>query len=294
MFVDWLGRHSRAIGLLSAVLGTWLLFGAGSAYAQQGAIAGTIADSETLRPVAGAQVFIPGTVVGTLTGERGTFRLEGVPVGQVTVTVRLIGYKEASLTVDVAGGQVTTADFVVEQTALRLQDIIVTGVIGATPRVKLPFTVERLDAQDIPVPGSDASRLLTGKAPGVTVIRGSGQPGADADVTLRGPTSIDASGRSQAPLLVIDGVIQSENATISDVGALDIDHVEIVKGAAAASLYGSRAQNGVIAISTKRGSGLATNTFQVLARGEYGINEIERVSAGTGEWHWQVRKETKA
>ena len=77
-----------------------------------------------------------------------------------------------------------------------------------------------------------------------------------------------------APLIVIDGVIQSENASLSDIGSLDIDHVEIVKGAAGASLYGSRAQNGVIEITTKRGTGLETNSLNILARGEYGISQL--------------------
>jgi TonB-dependent SusC/RagA subfamily outer membrane receptor len=263
------------VALLTAVLGAWLLVGAGSVHAQQGAVAGTVTDAETLQPVAGAQVFIPGTVVGTLTGERGTYRLEGVPTGQVTVTVRLIGYREISQEVAVAGGQVVTADFAVEQTALRLQDIIVTGVVGETPRVKLPFVVERLDSQDIPVPSSNVASLLTGKAAGVSVVRPNGQPGQAASVMLRGPTSIDSRGRTQGPLIVIDGVAQSANATLADIGALDIDHVEIVKGAAAASLYGARAGQGVIQITTKRGTGLSTNTFQIAVRGEYGLNQIE-------------------
>jgi TonB-linked SusC/RagA family outer membrane protein len=159
---------------------------------------------------------------------------------------------------------------------LKLQDIVVTGVVGETPRVKLPFGVERLDDDDMPVITSNAAALLTGKGAGISVVQGSGQPGQAPNILLRGPTSIDASGRSQAPLIVIDGVIQSEDASLADVNALDIDHVEIVKGAAAASLYGARAQNGVIQISTKRGQTLATNTFNVTLRGEYGYNELER------------------
>ena len=219
-------------------------------------------------------MFVAGTVVGTLSGTEGTYRLEGVPTGEQTVTVRLIGYRELSQTVTVQSGQVATADFSVQQTALRLQDIVVTGVVGETPQVKLPFTVVRLSAQDFPVPAADVSSLLTAKAAGVSVISGSGQPGAEASVLLRGPTSINSSGRSLGPLIVIDGVIQSESATLSDVGALDVDHVEIVKGAAAASLYGSRAQNGVIQITTKRGTGLQTNSLNILVRGEYGMGQL--------------------
>ena len=276
MLFDWSGRWtSRASATAIAALSAILFIGVGNVAAQQGAVTGTIADAETLQPVAGAQVFVSGTVIGTLSGAQGTYRLEGVPVGQATITVRLIGYKELSQTVTVQAGQVATADFAVEQTALKLQDIVVTGVVGATPRVKLPFTVERIDSQDIPVPAADASSLLAGKAAGVRSVSSTGQPGQESDITLRGPTSINASGRSQAPLIVVDGVIQSENATLSDVGALDIDHVEIVKGAAAASLYGSRAQNGVIQITTKRGSGLQTNSFDLMARGEYGVSQLE-------------------
>ena len=273
MLFDSFGGRRRASALTAAAVGVWLSAGAAPVLAQ-GAISGTVTDAESLAPVAGAQVFIAGTVIGTLTGPEGTYRIEGAPAGEQTVSVRLIGYRELSQTVTVQSGQVATADFAVEQTALRIQDIVVTGVVGETPQVKLPFTVERLSAQDFPVPAADVSSLLTAKAAGVSVVSGSGQPGQPADVLLRGPTSINSSGRSLAPLIVIDGVIQSESATLSDIGALDIDHIEIVKGAAAASLYGSRAQNGVIEIATKRGTGLQEDALNILARGEYGISQL--------------------
>ena len=267
------GQRRRASALTATAVSAWLFIGAAPLFAQ-GAVSGTVTDAESLAPVAGAQVFVAGTVIGALTGLEGTYRLDGVPAGEQTVTIRLIGYREASQTVTVASGQVATADFAVTQTALRLQDLVVTGVVGETPQVKLPFTVERLSTQDMPVPAADASSLLAGKAAGVSVISGSGQPGAQANIQLRGPTSINADGRGQSPLIVIDGVIQAEGASLSDVGALDIDHVEIVKGAAAASLYGSRAQNGVIEITTKRGTGLQTNSLSILARGEYGLGQL--------------------
>ena len=273
MLFDLSGGRRRVSALAATAMSAWLFIGAAPLLAQ-GAVSGTVTDAESLAPVAGAQVFVTGTVIGTLSGAEGTYRLEGVPTGEQTVTVRLIGYRELSQTVTVQSGQVATADFAVEQTALRIQDIVVTGVVGETPQVKLPFTVERLSAQDLPVPSADASSLLAGKTAGMQVRTGSGQPGQAADILLRGPTSINASGRSQSPLIVIDGVIQSESATLADVGALDVDHVEIVKGAAAASLYGSRAQNGVIQISTKRGRGLQTNSLNILARGEYGFGQL--------------------
>ncbi len=273
MLFDLSERRKRVSALAATAVSAWLFIGAAPLLAQ-GAVSGTVTDAESLAPVAGAQVFVAGTVVGTLSGAEGTYRLEGVPTGEQTVTVRLIGYRELSQTVTVQSGQVATADFSVQQTALRIQDIVVTGVVGETPQVKLPFTVVRLSAQDIPVPAADVSSLLAGKAAGVSVISGSGQPGQAAGILLRGPTSINSSGRSMQPLIVIDGVIQSESASLADVGALDVDHVEIAKGAAAASLYGSRAQNGVILITTKRGTGLRTNSLNILTRGEYGFGQL--------------------
>ena len=273
MLFDLSGRRRRAGALAATAVSAWLFIGAAPLLAQ-GAVSGTVTDAESMAPVAGAQVFVAGTTIGTLTGPEGAYRIEGVPAGEQTLSVRLIGYRELSQTVTVQSGQVATADFAVEQTALRIQDIVITGVVGETPQVKLPFTVERLSAQDIPVPAADASSLLAGKAAGMSVISGSGQPGAEASIMLRGPTSINSSGRSMSPLIVIDGVIQSESASLSDIGSLDVDHVEIVKGAAAASLYGSRAQNGVIQITTKRGTDLQTNSLNILARGEYGISQL--------------------
>ena len=121
---------------------------------------GTVVDAGTLAPVAGAQVYIPETEIGSITSEGGTYRLAGLTPGTVSVRVRLIGYKEATQQVIVAAGQWATLDFQLEQTALRLQDIVVTGVVAETPRVKLPFVVERLDTQDLPVPAARLGRII--------------------------------------------------------------------------------------------------------------------------------------
>ena len=250
------------------------LWWAAPATAQGGAITGTVTDAESLRPVAGAQVFIEGTVIGTLSGPEGAYRLEGVPAGSPTLRVRLIGYRGVTQVVDVTAGQVATVDFALEQTALELQELVVTGLVGETPRIKLPFTVERIDDDDAPVLTSDVSALLSGRVPGGESMSPTGQPGQEAAINLRGPTSINNEGRDQSPLIVIDGVIQSESATLADIGALDIDHVEIVKGAAAASLYGSRAQTGVIQITTKRGTAIPGSSTDLMVRGEYGMAQL--------------------
>ena len=151
-------QNIRGAVIASLAFGLLPLFIGAAPLLAQGAVSGMVTDAESLAPVAGAQVFVAGTVMGTLSGPEGTYRLVGVPAGEQTVTVRLIGYHELSQTLTVASGQVATADFAVEQTALRRQDIVVTGVVGETPQVKLPFTVERLSAQDLPGTASAQER----------------------------------------------------------------------------------------------------------------------------------------
>ena len=264
-------RYRHSAGLLSVITLHVLSL---PAVAQEGVVTGTVTDARTFGPLGGAQVFVTATTIGTLTGAEGTYRLDGVPAGEAIITVRLIGYKELSHHVTVTAGETTTVDVGLEQTALKLQEIVVTGVVGETPRVKLPFTVDVVDTDDLPVPATNAAALLAGRTSGFTIAGISGLPGSAPDMIARGPTSIYNEGRTQRPLIVIDGIIQSENATLSDIGSLDIDHVEIVKGAAAASLYGSRAQTGVINITTKRGTGLSAGDANLLFRGEYGSSSL--------------------
>jgi TonB-linked SusC/RagA family outer membrane protein len=268
------GRLTRALGAGAVAAAFGLFLGASPALAQDGAVAGQVVDAQTLEPIAGAQVFVEGTQLGELTNQEGRYRITGVPAGQQTVAVQLIGYTRSTQTVSVSAGEVATADFELEQTALKLQEVVVTGVAGETPQVKLPFSVSSVSADQAPVPSANAGTLIQGKIAGAQVVQGSGQPGDDASIMLRGATSIDASGRSQAPLIVVDGVIMGRNASLANINALDIKNIEVVKGAAAASLYGSRAQNGVIQITTQRGSEMDQSQFDLTVRGEGGMGQL--------------------
>ena len=232
----------------------WLLVGV-APLAGQGVISGTVTDAGSLLPVVGARVFAEGTSVETHTGIEGGYRLEGLEEGSATVSVRFAGYQELSQSVSVIAARVVTVDFSLDQTPL-------------------PFTVERLSTQNLPVSATDVSSLLAGKVAGLSVISGNGQPGEASSIALRGPGSINTEGRSMAPLVVIDGVIQSDNATLADIGTLDVDYVEILKGAAAASLYGSHGQNGVILVAMKRGADLPPNSSRLTVRGEYGFGDL--------------------
>jgi len=164
-------------------------------------------------------------------------------------------------------------NFALAEDVLGFEDIIVTGVVGATERARLPFTVARLGAEEFQVTSHiSAANMIQGKIAGVTVVQGSGRPGAPPSFLLRGPTSIDASGRNQEPLYIVDGIALS--GSFVDIDALDVESVEVVKGAAAASLYGARAANGVIQITTRRGHRQADNQVRYTVRTEYGSSEL--------------------
>jgi TonB-linked SusC/RagA family outer membrane protein len=132
--------------------------------------------------------------------------------------------------------------------------------------------VATVKTEDMPVPQLNALSQLQGKVAGALVMSNTGRPGAAPTILLRGATSIDATGRNQEPLYVVDGVILG--SSMVDLDALDVESIEIVKGAAAASLYGSRAASGVIQIRTRRGASLAGETVRFTVRSEYGTNQL--------------------
>ena len=156
--------------------------------------------------------------------------------------------------------------------ALNLQAVVTTGVVDPASGTRVPFTVGRVSAEDAPVPAANALETIQGKIAGVSVVP-TGQAGGGTNIMLRTPTSIS---KGNSPLVVVDGVIQSASfdAASADLQSMDIESVEVVKGAAAASLYGSRASSGVIQIQTRRGTNIAEGTTKFTIRSEYGSNEL--------------------
>lgn len=275
--------------LLTVTVGFGWLSAPGPVAAQAtGTIQGTVTDAQAMRPLSDVQVSIPGTRHGALTNAQGRYQLVGVPAGTHAVRAEFIGYGSATQSVTVVGGGAASADFALEATAVALQELVVTGVAGATTRAKVPFTIEQLRADDLPVPMVSAGQAIQGKVAGAQVVQGSGRPGAAPSILLRGATSLDASGRGQEPLYIVDGVILG--GTMVDIDALDIENVEVVKGAAAASLYGSRAANGVVNVTTRRGGRVATDQVRYTARSEYGRSEIAGTPSAllTQRHHWRT------
>ncbi len=266
---------TSVVRLLTAFLFVVALLPPGQAEAQQtatGSVTGQVVDESTQRPLAGAAVTVVGTQLGTVTNTDGRYLITRVPVGSQQVQVSLIGHGEATQTVTIVMDQTATVNFSLSATAIALEQVVVTGTIGATRRAKLPIVVDQVRAEDMPVPAVSAGSVIQGKVAGATVISGTGRPGSAPTILLRGPTSINASGRSQEPLYIVDGVILS--SSMVDFDALDIESVEVVKGAAGASLYGSRAQAGVVQIRTRRGTAIPTDQIRYTLRTEFGQNQL--------------------
>jgi TonB-linked SusC/RagA family outer membrane protein len=225
-------------------------------------IAGTVTDSSTQQPVPGVQVTVAGTQRGTITDDGGRYALRSLPAGTVTIRVQRIGYAPVERSVAIGANLTADVDFVLTPVARVLTEVVATGY-GTSIRRDLSSSVSSVGAEELQgttVAGVDAA--LQGKAPGVQVIQNSGNPGVGITVRVRGAASISASNQ---PLWVIDGVpmIREDFSQIAvggqDITAVtgispdEIESIDILKDAASAAIYGSRAANGVVMIRTKRG-----------------------------------------
>ena len=248
-------------------------------------ISGTVRDVEGA-PVPGASVVIERLQLGSITDQNGTYTII-VPSryadGQeATLEARSIGYRAEEQRVPLTTGS-QAVDFALEFSALSLDAVVVTGMTDAMSARRVPFTVSRLGEADLAVPQDNALASIQGKIAGASMVTG-GAPGTGLSLLLRTPTSLN---KTTFPLVVVDGVILSNfTRSTADLDALDVESIEVVKGAAAASLYGSRAANGVIQIQTRRGSGLAEGTTQITARAEVGRSSIARDIERTTHHHF--------
>jgi hypothetical protein len=219
-----LNRTGRGIALAAFAL----LLTAGSALAQQVNVQGTVTHSITGEPLQGVIVSVRGTPLSATTNAQGSFVLENVSPGTVSLQVRLIGYQVVIVTNQpVAADGTTIVNFRLQPSVLRLNEIVVTGVAEATQAVKLAFTVDHISANDLVViPTGTAEEAIRGKVAGAKIVRAGGEPGAGVSVLLRGATSINSQGRSNEPLYVVDGVILG--AGMQDIDASNIESIEVL------------------------------------------------------------------
>ena len=245
---------------------------------REGTIVGRVTRREGGQPLAAAQVSIPQAGLGSVTDNEGHYSISGVPAGDVEIEVRSLGFAVERRTVSVGAGETTTADFALREQAIALDEMIITGTAGGAERRSIGNVVTRVDAaREVELaPVSDVGSLLRARAPGVNVTMGSGMVGAGQRLRIRGASSFSLSDQ---PLIYIDGVrVDNRVATgpgvdgfgsgmvsrFNDIDASDIESIEVIKGPAAATLYGTEASNGVIQIVTKRGqSGEAEFTARI-------------------------------
>jgi TonB-dependent starch-binding outer membrane protein SusC len=240
---------------------------AGIAAAQTGTVVGTITDQTNKAPIASVQVQILGSTRGVISGPDGHYRLIGVPSGSTQLRVTRIGYAAATQTVNVPTGDVATADFVLAPTQVTLDQVVVTGTQTSERERETGNLVATIATDSVNKGAVETfSDLIAAKAAGVNVVQNSGEVGSASRIRIRGNNSISLS---NDPLLVIDGVY-ADNGSASVANAIftggqtvsrfddlnpdDIENVEILKGPSASALYGTAGANGVILVTTKKGS----------------------------------------
>lgn len=232
-----------------------------SAMAQK-EVTGKVTD-ENGNPLASISIKVRGAKTGTTTNADGTFKISVANNGVLEISG--VGYASTSVSVASGNFNVTMSAFSED-----MGNVIVTGVAGATEKRKMTVSVTKINADRLNVvPATSAANSLSGKVAGVRVNQTSGSPGGTVDVLLRGDNNLNIG---SGPLILLDGIIL--NGGLTDISADDVESMEVVKGAAAAALYGSRAGNGVIAITSKRGSRLAMGSTSITVRNEVGFQSI--------------------
>jgi len=219
------------------------------------------------RPLEGTQVLVPATSRVVRTDVRGMYRLGGLPAGTYIVRALNLGYAAVGRQVTVGAADTVTADFELRATALSLEAVVVTGTAAESRRKEVGNATAAISTREIEAaPVRNTQDIIAGRAPGITVLTNSGQPGAGGTIRLRGTNSVT---QGNNPIIYVDGIrLYSDNAPISpgsrqststfnDIKAEDIERIEVVKGAAATTLYGTEASSGVIQIFTKKGSSSA-------------------------------------
>ena len=289
-------RQRRFTALAGCMAVFMLLVGTLPLRAQTtGSIRGTVSVQLTERPISGARIQLLGTRLVTAADARGNFVFTLVPMGTYTIRVIVIGYARSETTVSVAPGQPAVVNFVLSPAAISLDEIVVTGVAGSTEKRKVGNSVSSVQVGTLMehAPVQSMSELLNARAPGLTLIATSGQTGSSSNIRIRGAGSLNGG---YAPVFYVDGIrIESgrveAGSTYQGGSALDflnphdIESIEVIKGPAAATLYGADAANGVIQIITKKGR-RGSRSVQWSASYEFGETEwLPSVGANETYWH---------
>jgi TonB-linked SusC/RagA family outer membrane protein len=257
----WCGRTWSLVATLACLT---LALGALPLVAQTGTLAGRVTDARSGGPVPTAQITITGTSLGAAVDADGRFRVVNIPPGAHEVRARSIGYQPAVATFSVEAGGSTTVNLSMSESATALDAVVVTGAVGDTRRRAIGNAVSTVNVSDVIGKSSvgNVTEVLQSKVPGLTLMPGSGEAGTSTNYRLRGAGSLYAGNN---PTIYVDGVrvnsrgqgnytVFGQNTSSLDaINPNDIESIEVIKGPAAATLYGAEAAAGVIQIITKKG-----------------------------------------
>ncbi len=273
---------TSAVAVLA--LGALLTLGPRTAAAQTGGITGQVIDAATGAALSGVQVSIPSIQLGTLTNEQGRYLINLAPAGTHSVQVELIGYGTLVESVSIAAGATATLNFRLAEEAVALEGLLVTALGITREQRALGFAVQGIEGDNlVEARESNLVNAIAGQVAGAQVTN-TGPVGGSSRIVLRGANSI--AGENQ-PLFIIDGIPVDNSAdgylrggrrrggadpstpqpkgtdygnSVQDLNPSDIESVSVLKGANAAALYGSRASNGAVVITTKKGAGAGGGT----------------------------------
>ena len=218
--------------------------GVGLASAQVSRVTGVVIDDQD-EPIVGASVLVKGTSVGTITNVNGEFVLNNLPSGAKTLVVSYVGMETEEVTIK------PNVRVVMSYDSNQLEEVVITVAYGTAKKTSLTGAISSVKQEDIKLrPTSSVTSALEGTTSGVQVNSTYGQPGDSPSIYIRGYGTVNGS---SSPLYVIDGVAFGGN--ISDLNPADIESISVLKDAASCALYGNRAANGVILITTKQGGG---------------------------------------
>jgi TonB-linked SusC/RagA family outer membrane protein len=287
-------RGSPRTGARSQITRPWLVCActylllcglAGPAAAQRGTLGGIVVEEASQRPIVGAQVLLVGTTRGTVTDANGRFRLELESAAtDVPLRVVMLGYRTVNVNARMGD---TNLRIALTETAIEFDAVVVTGTAGGTRKRALGNDVSQVSVSKVmdKAPVSDVQQLLGPRVAGLVIMAGSGNVGTGTATRIRGVSSLSLSNE---PLIYIDGVRMNNDPSsgpnirqgrqvnrLNDINPEDIESIEVIKGPAAATLYGTEASRGVIQIITKKGaSGKATIDF-VVQQGANWIANLE-------------------
>jgi TonB-linked SusC/RagA family outer membrane protein len=232
-------------------------------FAQDRTISGIVTD-ESGMPIPGVNVLVKGTKSGTQSDFDGKFK---ITASQDQILV----FSFLGMKIQEVPATSTSLKIKLASDSVQLEGVVITGTAKGKSIKEMTYSIGQVNSAAIErVPASDALSTLQGKVAGLKINSTSGEPGSDVSVLLRSANSLSTG---QKPLIILDGVILEGG--LADINTLDIDRVEVVKGAAGASLYGSRAASGVIQIFSKRGKGL-NGKSKITYRSEIGFNNITK------------------